>query len=49
MKPVGIAVVGLGRMGRVHALNAARHVPGACLAAVCDRDERFVMHISTHA
>jgi predicted dehydrogenase len=41
MKQVGIAVVGLGRIGRVHALNAARHVPGAFLAAVCDRDEQL--------
>ncbi|MEE9306939.1 MAG: Gfo/Idh/MocA family oxidoreductase [Spirochaetia bacterium] len=39
MNEVGIAVVGLGRMGRVHALNAARLVPGARLVAVCDRDE----------
>jgi scyllo-inositol 2-dehydrogenase (NAD+) len=38
MKEVGIAVVGLGRIGRVHAFHAARLVPGAHLVAVCDRD-----------
>lgn len=39
MNGVRIAVLGLGRMGRVHALHAARLVSGAVLAAVCDQDE----------
>jgi predicted dehydrogenase len=34
-----MAVIGLGRMGEVHAANIATHVPGAELAAVVDADE----------
>jgi myo-inositol 2-dehydrogenase/D-chiro-inositol 1-dehydrogenase len=35
---VRIAVVGLGRMGRRHALNLARRTPGARIVAACDPD-----------
>jgi scyllo-inositol 2-dehydrogenase (NAD+) len=36
MKDIGIGVVGLGRLGYVHAFNLARQVPHAKLIAVCD-------------
>lgn len=35
MSPVKIGIAGLGRMGRRHAENLARHVPGAELVAAC--------------
>jgi scyllo-inositol 2-dehydrogenase (NAD+) len=35
-----VAALGLGRLGAVHALNLARHVPGAELALVVDVDEQ---------
>jgi len=41
MKDLGIGVVGLGRLGYVHALNVAR-LPGSRLIAVCDMDEVLV-------
>jgi myo-inositol 2-dehydrogenase/D-chiro-inositol 1-dehydrogenase len=37
MTPVRIGIVGLGRMGRRHALNLAR-TDGAALVAACDPD-----------
>ena len=39
MKDVGIGVIGLGRLGYVHAYNAARRTPHAKLIAVCDMVE----------
>ena len=33
---IGVAVIGLGAIGRLHASNLARHVPGARLAIVVD-------------
>jgi len=36
-KPVGLAVAGLGAIGRLHARNLARNVPGARLAALVDQ------------
>ena len=39
MKDVGIAVIGLGRLGYVHAFNVARRTPHARLVAVCDMVE----------
>ena len=39
MKDIGIGVVGLGRLGYVHARNVARAVPQATLVAVCDMQE----------
>ena len=36
--PVGVACLGLGRLGRLHAENLAGRVPGAVLRAVCDLD-----------
>lgn len=39
MKDVGIAVIGLGRLGYVHAFNVARRTPHARLVAVCDMEE----------
>ncbi len=41
MKDLGIGVVGLGRLGYVHALNV-RRLSSARLAAVCDMDEVLV-------
>lgn len=41
MQEIGIGVVGLGRLGYVHAVNAARNTPRARLTAVCDRDEEL--------
>jgi inositol 2-dehydrogenase len=37
-KRIGIAVLGAGRIGALHALNVARNVPGARLVAVADVD-----------
>lgn len=39
MRKIRTAVVGLGRLGALHAENVARHVLGAKLAALCDADE----------
>jgi len=36
--PVGIGVIGLGRMGRVYALHTARQIDGAVLIAAADPD-----------
>jgi myo-inositol 2-dehydrogenase / D-chiro-inositol 1-dehydrogenase len=36
--PLGVAVIGVGRIGRMHAELLARMVSGAALAAVCDAD-----------
>ena len=38
MTEIGFGVIGLGRIGRVHAANLVRGVHGARLIAVCDRD-----------
>lgn len=38
MRDVGVGVVGVGRLGYVHAYNFASQVPKAYLAAVCDMD-----------
>lgn len=40
MNDVGIGVLGLGRLGRIHASNV-RQLPKAHLVAVCDQDERL--------
>ena len=37
-KPVGIAVIGGGRAGRVHARNFRHHIPDATLVAIVDTD-----------
>lgn len=39
MNDVGVAVIGLGRLGHMHAYNLARRVPHARLVAVCDVQE----------
>lgn len=39
MKDVGVGVIGLGRLGYVHAYNAARRTPHGKLIAVCDQVE----------
>jgi myo-inositol 2-dehydrogenase/D-chiro-inositol 1-dehydrogenase len=36
MKTLNIAVIGAGRIGKVHAENIVRHLPNARVAAVCD-------------
>jgi myo-inositol 2-dehydrogenase/D-chiro-inositol 1-dehydrogenase len=36
MKTLRLGLIGAGRMGSFHALTAARHIPGACLAAIAD-------------
>lgn len=38
MKKVKVAVIGLGRIGKIHATNLRFHVPGAELVAVADPD-----------
>ncbi len=38
MTPIGVAVVGAGTLGKRHAENVCRAIPGARLAAVVDRD-----------
>ncbi|HUV06906.1 MAG TPA: Gfo/Idh/MocA family oxidoreductase [Spirochaetia bacterium] len=39
MKDIGIGVVGLGRLGAVHARNISKRIKKAGLIAVCDLDE----------
>jgi scyllo-inositol 2-dehydrogenase (NAD+) len=39
MNDVGVAIVGLGRMGYMHGFNIAWRTPRAKLVAVCDMDE----------
>lgn len=39
---INVCVVGLGRAGLVHATNFQRHVPGAALAAVVERDPEIL-------
>ena len=46
MNDVGIGVVGLGRMGYMHAYNIAWRTPRAKLAAVCDMDEDLAKEMS---
>ena len=35
-KTIRLGLIGAGRMGSFHAQTAARHIPGACLAAIAD-------------
>ncbi|WP_210644083.1 Gfo/Idh/MocA family oxidoreductase [Pseudomonas sp. Tri1] len=35
-KTIRLGLIGAGRMGSFHGLTAARHIPGACLAAIAD-------------
>jgi len=35
-KIIRLGLIGAGRMGSFHGLTAARHIPGACLAAIAD-------------
>ncbi len=48
--PVGIGVIGLGRMGQVYAYHTARQIAGAALVAVSDPDQdalnRFTAQIT---
>lgn len=46
MDQVGVGVVGLGRIGRLHARNMAWHVRGARLAAVCDASHETLAQAS---
>jgi len=41
MQDVGVGVIGLGRLGYMHALNLARRTPHARLVAVCDVAENL--------
>lgn len=45
-KQVGIGVVGLGKIGRLHARNVAWRVRGARLAAVCDANHETLAQAS---
>jgi myo-inositol 2-dehydrogenase/D-chiro-inositol 1-dehydrogenase len=38
--PVRVGLIGVGRIGRLHAALLSRQVPGAAVAAVCDVDPR---------
>ena len=40
MNDIGIGIVGVGRLGYVHAYNLSRQVAGARLVAVCEIDEK---------
>ena len=35
-KIIRLGLIGAGRMGSFHGQTAARHIPGACLAAIAD-------------
>ncbi len=39
-KTIRLGLIGAGRMGSFHGLTAARHIPGACLAAIADPTPR---------
>jgi scyllo-inositol 2-dehydrogenase (NAD+) len=41
MKDVGIGIIGVGRLGYVHAHNLSRQVPRARLVGVCELDEKL--------
>jgi myo-inositol 2-dehydrogenase/D-chiro-inositol 1-dehydrogenase len=45
--PVGVAVIGVGRIGRLHAGLLARQVPGAALAAVHDADRAAALAVAS--
>ncbi len=46
---VGVAVIGVGRMGRVHARNLQKHnVKGARLVAICDVHNIINLHSNSH-
>ena len=45
-RPVGLGVVGLGRLGARHARNIARSVPEARLAMIADENERIASDIA---
>ncbi len=47
MNDVGIGVIGLGRLGYVHAFNVARRTPYAKLIAVCDQVEDLAKETAT--
>ncbi|RBP46874.1 inositol 2-dehydrogenase [Garciella nitratireducens] len=40
MENIRIGIVGLGRLGKVHAFNISQNIPGACLVAACSLDKR---------
>ncbi|OIQ11081.1 scyllo-inositol 2-dehydrogenase (NAD(+)) [Moorella thermoacetica] len=44
---IGVAVLGVGRAGMVHARNFAEHVPEACLAGVYDADRERVEAVAS--
>ncbi len=46
MKDVGIGVVGLGRLGRVHANNIATRIRRAKLIAICDMNEELARGVA---
>ena len=37
--PVGVGLIGVGRIGRIHGTNIANRIPGARLVGVCDLDQ----------
>lgn len=43
---IGLAVIGAGRIGAVHARNVARHVPGARLVGIADLDRATAQRIA---
>lgn len=45
---LNIGVVGLGRMGKQHALNALRRVPRVRLLCVCSRGQRGIQWAKEH-
>jgi UDP-N-acetyl-2-amino-2-deoxyglucuronate dehydrogenase len=50
MAKVRLGIIGIGRMGKVHAFNVAHHaIPGLSLAAVCDIDPSALSWCHKHA
>ena len=43
---VAVGVIGLGRIGRVHAENLALRIPGAQVAAVVDQNEQTARELA---
>src|SRR4051794_35177162 len=35
MSNIRLGIVGLGRLGKIHAMNISKHIPGATLTAAC--------------
>ncbi|MBN93412.1 MAG: inositol 2-dehydrogenase [Deltaproteobacteria bacterium] len=47
--PVGVGLIGVGRIGRIHGTNIANRIPGARLVGVCDLDQHAAKDFAQRA